>query len=145
MFAPPMVGHIKRPRPGVPWAYVGRTMPGHVGPDSKPLIDRGLGNPFILGKNSDDPVGDYIAFLAGEKPVEGWDGMQRVVIAAILTTIGCDLLCWCHKEPVLLTPDPDKWRCHGEVQLSVRRQWAEAHPADARTLYMQARIGRIGR
>lgn len=93
----PVVGHIKHPpRSGVPYFYIGRTMPNQRGPMGEPLFDRGAGNPLRLGKNSADPVADFILLLSGDTVVMArvhWDGVSLAAARALVPRlVGRDLL-----------------------------------------------------
>lgn len=112
----PMVGHIRHPRPGIPWKYIGRTMP-RAG-----LTDEGFGNPFTE-RNSDDPVLDYDRLLEGSEVVlrrlpPAWREKVRWINEHLVDLLDCDLLCWCHTKPFLPTAEnQDEWECHGDPLL----------------------------
>jgi hypothetical protein len=132
----PKVGHIRHPRPGVPWVYIGRTMPRLKGPDGQPVRDEGFGNPFKEGRNSTDPVNDYRMLLWGDADAMGRAGWNAAKVAALNARLprllGRDLLCWCHKKPFAPSlVNADQWLCHGcPLRLAVLR-WEWNHPVEA--------------
>ena len=107
----PQVGHIRHPRPGVPYAYIGRTM------NRFHLKDVGWGNPYRAGVNTADPVTAYDRYL----------DMHPELLARLPELVGKDLLCWCRGPGMENDGTRLPWICHGDPILArVLRMMKEA-------------------
>lgn len=95
------VGHIRHPRPGRDFVYIGRTM-NRFG-----LRDVGWGNPFRPGDGRGDPIDNYEAHVR----------RTPSLLRRLPELLGKDLLCWCKKPG-------DEWAdCHGEALVKLLREW----------------------
>jgi hypothetical protein len=129
-----LVGHILYPPKNEdgtprPSRYIGRDMPRHE------LKDEGLGNPFHRW-NSDDPVGHYARLLDGDTSVlvrlperrrPQYVGLRK----RLYLCVGRDLLCWCHKTPIVPGIVKERWQCHGEPLYLAVARWERANPVSA--------------
>lgn len=125
----PIVGHILYPRPGVPWTYIGRSMPRFR------LRDEGWGNPFTR-RNCVDPVGFYFDYLASRSDL----------LVRLPELVGRDLLCWCRK-PGMENDGSQRqfpWVCHGDPLMRRVHQWETEHRAEAAAIRERLGKGRHG-